>query len=208
MIRFLTTYLLILSLPAFGQSCDSLDGKVINCVDSKGLKQGLWIYKKNRLLSSSYGGLGSDEGCRYNANHEVIAEIRGYFKDDMRIGQWLYFYGDHSLTLDRVETYYTNGDIKTENYDYATSTTGKLTDHYYLTFNYDSTEVSGKFYHELDSLKFSLENNICEIRFSNNQSLMTFGNCDLAKLEYEILRLLIGVYDRDIKIKKTHTTIR
>ncbi|MCZ4408917.1 hypothetical protein O3Q51_08865 [Cryomorphaceae bacterium 1068] len=202
MTRILTILLLAFSLACLGQSCDTYDGVAVNCIDSVGLKQGLWIYKKNRLTSSSYADLGSDAGCRYNAHYSPIAEIRGYFKDDMRIGQWEYLYGGHTLSLDRVENYYNNGDIKAEYWDYATTKSGRLVDHYYLTFNNDSSKIRGKFYHEFDSLTLSLEHDVCEIDFSNNDSLMTFRNCDLDKFEYEILRLLIGVYDRDIKIKK------
>jgi hypothetical protein len=203
MIKSITVFFLTLALSSFGQSCDTLDKKIINCVDQNGLKQGLWIYKKERLLSSSYSGLGSREGCRYNAKYQTVAKIRGYFQDDKRIGRWEYFYGGHPLTLDRVETYYGNDDIKVEYYDYTISKGGKLVDHYFFTFNSDSTEVTGVFYHELDNLTFSLANDICEINFSNNDSLMTFLNCDFDKLEFEIHRLLYGVYDREIKIKNS-----
>lgn len=200
---FLTIFLTFLILNTFGQSCDTLDGKAINCIDSLKLKQGYWIHRKNKLISSSYNGLGSESGCQYNAKYEPIAIIQGEYKDNKKIGKWEYFYGHHSLSLDRIVTYLENGDLKIENYDYAIAKDGNLVNHYYLKINNDSTIIKGKFYHELDSLTISLENDICEIKLSNKNNLLSFNNFNLDKLEYEILRLQLSVYDRDIKIKKT-----
>jgi hypothetical protein len=48
MTRILTILLLTFRLTALGQSCDAINGKVINYIDKKGLRQGIGkLHEKN-----------------------------------------------------------------------------------------------------------------------------------------------------------------
>ncbi len=65
MTGILTIFLLTLSLTALGQTCDTINGKVINCIDTNRLKQGYWELARKKVIVSGYSGLGGKEGCRY-----------------------------------------------------------------------------------------------------------------------------------------------
>jgi len=192
MTNILTILLLTISLTTYGQTCDTIDGKLINCTDTAGLRQGYWELTKKKILVSGYGGLGSKEGCRYFEKAEYYPRSKGAYKDGKKIGTWDYYSGEHLISLDRKITYYEDGSIKDDN----------SADRYMLNISSDTTVITGQFYHDLDSIRINCRENKCLLTFTSGQELMSFQISDIDKLEYELLRLKIGVYDREIK--KTH----
>jgi len=54
----------------------------------------------------------------------------------------------------------------------------------------------------LDSISIDCQANNCALILSDGQELLSFNFNDLDKLEYELLRLKIGVYDREVRTKK------
>lgn len=192
MTNILTILLLIISLTTYGQTCDTIDGNLINCTDTAGLRQGYWEVTKKKILVSGYEGYGSKEGCRYFEKAEYYPRSKGNYKDGKKIGTWDYHSGEHLISLDRQITYYEDGSIKDEN----------LADRYVLNISSDTKVVTGQLYHDSDSISIDCQSNKCLLKLSNGQELMSFHFTDLDKLEYELLRLNIGVYDREIKKKK------
>jgi hypothetical protein len=96
-LKQLFTILFFLLAFAFanGQSCETFNKKTINCIDKDSLKQGFWYeYKVQKILTTDSLrhnpraiGFHNDEG----KVHIPIAE--GYYKDNKRIGQWIYYAG-------------------------------------------------------------------------------------------------------------------
>jgi len=128
-------------LTTSGQTCDTLDGQILNCVDRHGLKQGFWKHQKETLLYSASGGFGSPAGCQTVKyfKHETLAE--GHFKDDFKVGAWKYFtYPNYNQTdsLEKVITYFEGGAVLENN----------RSDHFKILINQDSTVISGELVHE------------------------------------------------------------
>lgn len=193
MTNILTIFLLTYSLTIYGQTCDTVDGKFINCIDYEGLRQGYWELTKKKILVSGYGGLGSKDGCKYFEKAEFYPLANGHYKDGKKIGTWDYYYsGEHLVLLDRKITYYENGSVKDENFPEL----------YSVEVNQDSTIVTGQFYHNLDSININCKMRNCVLTLSDGQELMSFQFNGIDKLEYELLQLKIGMYYREIKMKK------
>ena len=192
MTKILTILLLTISLTNYGQTCDTIDGELINCTDTAGLRQGYWELTKKKILVSGHAGLGSEEGCRYFEKAEYYPLAKGTYKNGKKIGTWEYYSGDHLTSLDRKITYYGNSAIKDEN----------LIERYVINISQDTAVISGQFYHHLDSIDINCHKNKCVLTLSDGQELLSFPFTNMDKLEYELLRLKIGEYDRDIKMKK------
>ena len=135
MTNILTIILFTISLASFGQSCDTIGGNLVNCKDAAGLRQGYWELTNKKVLFSRYGGLGSEEGCRYFEKVEYYPLARGQYEDDNKIGTWKYFSGDKLENLERKIKYFKNGAIKDNN----------LSDRYLLNISSDTTSINGEF---------------------------------------------------------------
>ena len=181
-----------ISLTFYGQACDTIDGKLINCTDTAGLRQGYWELTKKKILVSGYHGLGSDEGCGYIEKAEFYLLAKGEYKDNRKIGTWEYYSGDSSTSLERITTYYEDGSIKDKD----------LLDRYIITINSDTSEIKGQLYHDLDTLRIECYMKTCSIRLSDGQTIMNFEFSDMHKLKFELLRLQLGVYNREIEMIK------
>jgi hypothetical protein len=192
MTNILTILLLTISLTTFGQTCDTINGEVINCVDTNGLRQGHWELTKKKILVSGHGGLGSKEGCRYFEEAEYYPLAKGEYVNDKKIGTWEYYSGDKSGRLERKIRYNGDGSIEDDN----------LTDRYLITISSDTLDVKGQLYHDLDTMNIDCQTNICFVELSNGQKLLSFEFADMDKLDFELLRIQMGVYNREIKKKK------
>lgn len=194
MTNLLTILLLIISLTTYGQTltCDTIDGKLINCTDTAGIRQGYWELTEKKILVSGYEGLGSEEGCRYFEKAEHYPRSSGTYKNGKKIDTWNYYSGEHLISLDRKITYYKDGSVKDDN----------LASRYTLNISNDSTNISGQYFHDLDSIRINCQANKCLLKLTDGQELMSFQFNDINKIEYELLRLNLGVYDREIKKKK------
>lgn len=192
MTNILTILLLTLSLTTYGQTCDTINEKLINCVDTNGLRQGYWELTKKKILVSGHGGLGSKEGCRYFEKAEYYPLAKGEYLNDKKIGTWEYYLGDKSAHLTRKITYFKNGSIRDEN----------LVDRYLIEISKDTLKVKGQLYHYLDTINIDCQANVCKVELSNSEDLFRFEFTDMDKLEFELLRIQMGVYNREIKKKK------
>jgi len=191
MTNSLTILLLIFSLSTFGQTCDTINGEPINCIDASGLKQGHWELTKKKILVSGYGGLGSKEGCRYFEKSEYYPLAKGEYSDNKKIGTWEYYSGNKLANLERKITYFKDGSIEDEN----------LLDRYKIKISSDTLKVKGQLFHYLDTMNIDCQTNNCSIRLSDDQLIMSFEFSDMDKLEFELLRLQMGEYNREIKMK-------
>ena len=190
--QYLCLIHLVISLTAYGQTCDTIDGKFINCIDSTGYRQGYWELTEKKILVSGYNGFGSKEGCRYFEEAEYYLRSSGNYKNGKKVGTWNFYSGEQLVSLDRKITFYENGSIKDEN----------LGGRYTLNINNDSSAINGQFFHDLDSIRIDCKANKCILKLTYGQELMSFQFKDLDKVEYELLRLNLGVYDLEIKMKK------
>jgi len=192
LIKILAVFFLICTSTIYGQTCDSIGGKPINCIDSAGLKQGYWELLRNKVIVSGYGGLGSEDGCRYFERVESYPLAKGEYKDNKKIGSWLYYSGNQLGSMVREITYNENGSIEDNN----------LADHYTLTISKDTLDVTGQLYHHLDTVNINCQNGHCTFKLANGKELIKFPFIDLNTIEYELQRTNIGIYDRKIKMEK------
>lgn len=181
-----------MSLTFYGQTCDTIDGNLINCIDTAGLRQGYWELTKKKILVSGYGGLGGEDGCGYFDKTECYPRSKGTYKDGKKIDTWEYYSGEHLISLDRKITYYKDGAIKD---DY-------LAERYTLNINSDTTVITGRFYLDIDSLNIDCQVGKCIVTLTDGQELTSFQFNDFDKLEFELLRIKIGAYNKEIKMKK------
>jgi len=190
----MTTYLTIIAL-AFanltkGQSCGTIKGEIINCIDSAGLKQGYWKETRKKVLLSWYGGLGSKEGCRYGEDVVYLPVAEGYYQDNQKVGTWKYYSNnDHLISVDREITYFKDGGIKDDNF----------LEWYSIQLNNDTSIVSGYIFHDKDSVRVECKMGTCRFELTNRKELLSFTLFEYFKLEYEMLRVTSGTYDIDIK---------
>ena len=192
MTKTLTILLLLLTLTAYGQKCDTVDVKLVNCVDASGLRQGYWELNKKKILVSGHRGYGSKDGCRYFEEAEFYPLAKGEFRDGHKVGIWEYYSGDYLASLDRKIIYYEDGSVKDDN----------IADHYKLDISSDTLNVSGQFYHGLDTMIIDCQNQSCLIRVSNGEEITSFEFVNMDKLKFELLRFKLGQYDREIRMKK------
>jgi len=179
----------LFSLTTFGQTCDTVAGKFINCVDAAGFRQGYWELQKKHVLFSGYSGFGSEQGCHYFEEAKYFPLAQGHYSDNKKVGTWDHYSGDRLVSLDRRITYFQNGSVKDEH----------LVDRYTLEINQDTSSVSGMFYHRLDSIKIECQEEKCSYTLSTGQKLTTFSFAKFDTLEYELLRLKLNVYDEEIR---------
>lgn len=193
MTTILTILLLTFRLTALGQSCDTINGKVINYIDTKGLRQGYWEFTRKNILVSGLNGLGSKEGCRYVEKAAYLPIAKVHYRDNKKIGTLEYCTdNDYLISVDKQITYYSNRNKKVEN----------GIEQYSIEINNETSEVSGYFYHEIASIKINYNDQNCKLHLSDDNELMNFHFPNLQMLEYELLSLRMGFYDREIKRMK------
>ncbi|MBL4752963.1 MAG: hypothetical protein JKY52_05085, partial [Flavobacteriales bacterium] len=122
------TLTIIMTLPCLltlGQTCDTINGHAINCVDSNGLRQGEWEQRKKIVLLSWYNGYGSENGCKYGEKAKYVTLAKGNYKNNKKTGTWKYCLdGDRDvIQIEKLITYYDNGTTEEQNlyYNYVTS---------------------------------------------------------------------------------------
>lgn len=193
--RIIFILFLLTSLASYGQTCDTIDGQQINCIDSNGQKQGFWKERKKILLYSSYSGLGSKEGCQYKEVYRYLPGAEGQYKDNKKTGTWK-FYGDneHLISVEKEITFGENGTVKEENFR----------DSSVIEFNKDTSVVTGYIYYNGDTINLKCIDKKCTFKLNPNREISTFEITDFNKFDYELLRLKFGMYDRKIKEIKTN----
>jgi hypothetical protein len=188
----LTILLFLTSIISYGQSCDTINGKVVNCIDSNGLKQGFWengLYTFQGQYGFSEQGFCQGETLRTR----VMVVASGSYRNNKKVGVWQYFanHGHGSITEMQI-TYHENG--ATTEYNYI--------ENYELDISSDSTSVSGRIYYMRDTINISCYNNKGLFKLYPDKVICVFDCPDFDTFDYEFSRLKYGKYDQEIKLAK------
>lgn len=183
--------LIIFSKVSFGQTCDTLVDKRRNHTDSNGLKQGYWLEKQKVILSTSYSGLGSAEGCIYSENANYFIAAEGCYLDNKRIGKWqLYNNNTHLISVDREITYFPNDSIcYTEIYKDL-----------FINYNRDSTIITGSIKLPVETVYFNCKNQQGELYIEpKHKIIVIFPFKEYFDFETQLAKLQFGRYTWTIR---------
>jgi hypothetical protein len=187
-ILFILTFLITISI--YGQKCDTINGKYVNCIDSDNLKQGFWKITEKKILLSWHSGYGSKDGCQYGENVEYIPLSEGQYKNDKKVGTWKYFKTNNLTILTEKEiTYLNNEEIKVLNFNENTT----------IEYNKDSTIIKGFLNYKKDTIYLNCSEKKCSFKLESDKEIIAFDLTEFFKFDYELTRLKIGMYDRKIK---------
>lgn len=187
-----TLILTLFNLFVFSQSCDTLNGKLVNCFDSLNLKQGYWEILNPKSLVTISNCFGSNEESRVTPKYHL--QSAGRYEDNVKIGLWKYYSGLNNRLCKKI-IYKADGSIGLNN----------LTDNYILNINPDSTVINGQFYSLSDTIYIKCKKTDCSFNLKKNTEFKHFKFYNFDNLEFELLRLKSGVYNRAIKkIKSTY----
>lgn len=194
--HLLVILFIIISFLSSGQTCDTINGRLINCVDSLGRRQGKWETLKKTIVSGSYSGYGNKDGCQYIENSVWQPIVIGQYKDNKKVGIWEYIVweGYDNSWVEKNITYYDNGSIIESNRSYNSV----------IEFNKDSSVVEGFTIHDRDSIYITCTNKMCVFKLNSDKKIISFQYTDYEKFEYELLCLTLGIYNREIMKTKTN----
>jgi hypothetical protein len=191
--KILTMLLVMTSFGAFGQSCDTLEGKTYNCIDIKGERQGHWKEQRKIVEYSGYSGYGSARGCQYFEKFHYQITAEGVYSDNNKTGTWKY-YNRFSETpeVEREITYKNDESIIEKSFFPYTI----------IEANYDSSIISGYTIHNVDTLTFAYSNKKGLFKLGKDKIILSFDCPDISKFEYEMLHLKYGWYAMDVRLLK------
>jgi hypothetical protein len=141
----------------FGQRCETIGGKVINCIDKDSLKQGFWYeYNIDKILTTDSfnrnpGAIGfhNDEGKVYTP----VAE--GFYKDNKRIGTWTYYVGFYNDPDAHEKTVlFTDSGFRYEIDSFY---------HYTFRISDDTSSLSGKLFLKKDTIDVVCKDRKCKL---------------------------------------------
>ena len=193
MTNLLSIVFLVTSISSFGQTCDTIKGRVINCIDSNGLKQGLWedgVYDWRQ--QENYGPVSGFCKTAPLVRTKIGVTATGSYRDNKKIGTWKHFGGSHLGAVERELTYNDNGTITEKNFIYSSV----------IEYSNDSTLITGFIYHRGDTINVFCSNKKGTFKLDNDKVLLTFDCRDFFNFDFELSRLAYGVYDREIKLIK------
>jgi hypothetical protein len=168
------------------QHCDTVDGRLINCIDVAGLKQGVWeeaIYgwvPGEPIQHTSY--------CSYvpSIRKRIGASMVGFYKNGIKAGTWDYYddayYYRAGNAYKRV-TYMEDGSTLEDN--------NKLG--YELWLNKDSTIAAS----HSDTIYIICKDTACSLMTSTNKIFKKFHH---DKLQDQLLLFSWGEFRRDIRL--------
>ena len=178
--------------------------------DSLGRKQGYWRAGELRVVSSSYNGLGSVQGCRYEEVLDTTVWEEGYYQNDEKINTWKYYNNDCHNCKQKLYLLHNwqNGKIITEqNLDEG------FTRHFLpngsiheisTAYNYDINYtlgfalVQGQALYKNDTVLVDCNNGNCTFRVGKK----TFLSFLPGKLMDKLMLLSMDEYGRDIRLTK------
>ena len=191
-----TTFSLVsvlLSSLLVGQTCDTIEGRLINCVDTSGLKQGYWQERQKNILSSAYSGYGTKGGCQYSESAYYLIKSEGEYAHGRRVGQWIYYYRN-GIATDSV----TSRSSETQR---SLPQAVPRPKQYILGYDSTGNEVQGQVFLASDTVLLRFTGDQFMIEAKNARPI---GSFPLAHLDFEIERLFAGVYDREIRSANSH----
>lgn len=181
-------FTLSISFISYGQSCDTIQDKVINCIDENGLNQGHWEHWKYEWRQKGYNSeiIGF---CQTTPLIKVPIKLlsRGKYLDGKKVKKWEYINdrGDE-FSISRTEYYYEDGSIDIQEDSYQT--------HY----NNDSLWVKSIVFTPTDTVNINCRNKLCVARYVKNK----FLEFKLDMLDVEIDKIRWGIYTRELQILK------
>lgn len=186
-------FILNISLISYGQSCDTIQDKVINCTDKIGLKQGYWEnweyqWVQNEMISSN-GGF-----CQTKPLNRVRTELKskGRYLDGEKIGKWEYIKGGLcAYYVYRVEYYNKDGSTFIESLDYK------------LNYSKDSLKVKSIVILGQDTIDIYCIDRLCVSQFSD----VKISDFELQEIDMEIDKIRWGIYLAEIRKIKLNQAI-
>lgn len=178
---------------SFAQTCDTIDGLIVNCIDINGNKQGYWKIQDNIIDQKIYSGLGSKEGCRSTENFHYEIKADGNYLNNNKNGLWNYYKkNDHIVVIEKTVIYKENGSTIENN----------LIDHTELEYNNDSSRIRGYIIHYNDTFNIENSNKKGIFKHSRLDIAISFDCPNFDQFHIEYLRLIFGYYDNYIRIEK------
>ena len=184
---------LLTSTNSYGQACDTIKGRVINCVDNNGQKQGLWEYGVFEWRQKENDG--PVPGFCQTAplvRTRIGVTATGNYRDNMKEGTWKYFDNYSPFSIKRVVSFNDNGTITERNFKYGSV----------IEFSNDSSSITGYVIHNGDTINVFCLNKKGIFKLDNDKVVLTFDCPDFNKFDFELSRLIYDVYDREIKLTK------
>lgn len=179
---------LLVRYSSIAQSCDTINSVIVNCKDSLGRRQGHWVLNERKLLSSMYRCFVGGGRCEHVEHYNLYKLAEGNYRDDVRVGTWIFYKRLEGVEgiVDKEITFLEGGSTIEKNRSY----------HYDLTFNKDSSTISGFGYFDVDTLSISCDTNDCSVIASNGKKVVSFNR---AYYEAELFRLYMGEYNWEIR---------
>ncbi|MCF8256725.1 MAG: hypothetical protein K9J06_04190 [Flavobacteriales bacterium] len=194
-----TAFFLVVGLTPLEHTCDTINGREINCVDENGLNQGYWEHTRKKVLVSWHGGHGSEEGCQYG-EHSIYELVScGHYRDGKKIGTWKYYSDwikeDGKSVIIKEITYNSDGSVVEDR---------RSRENYWLQINKDSTEIHGYYLHPLDTINFECKDDTCVFLIAGKVTLAKFPLEDFSVVEDRLFRLQMRIDDREIRMKRSN----
>ena len=172
----------------FGQTCDTIEGRTINCIDENGLKQGNWEYWKYEWRQVEYTGEVAGY-CQTKPLRKVPIKLlkKGKFKDDKKVGKWEFLDdGGDYISTTRTEQYLDDGSVEVEESGFQS------------VYNHDSSIIKSIVLSGKDTIYINCEQKQCIGTYKSQQLVLA----PLEELETEIDKIRWGSYAREIKTLK------
>ena len=167
------------------QTCDTIDNRVVNCIDPKGRKQGLWKNWNYDWRQAENHKTTGWCGTAPLVKTRISLKSKGTYLNDKKTDAWEYYINHDGYVQTEFEIYYKDGSL---------TKIGILGDS--TNFNLDSSLVTSSFktiYKE--SIKVTCQNGDCFAEFQNRN----FLKFKFSMFDFEKERIYLGVYESEIK---------
>lgn len=185
---------ILVYLETYGQTCDTIEGRIVNCSDSGGLKYGEWeFWNFQWRQKENYGPVPGFCQTAPLIHTRTTLRSKGKYLEDKKIGRWEYFEdnGD-AYGVSRVEIYEPDGSVKVVSDSKLVTT----------LYNQDSSLVTSTVIaQDKDTVYVSCENGNCTASFMDTE----FIRFALKNLDFEQYRIVFGMYQRKIGEIKNST---
>jgi hypothetical protein len=176
---------------SYCQSCDTINGAVVNYIDYYGMKQGNWVEWFYKWELEPY--YQTEKGfCNNRSQIKVRTRVKnsGDYRDNVKTGLWEYFYdGGDTYGLNRTELYQ-DSLLTVKSHNFLSTT----------TYNSDSTLV--------ESTVMALDKDSIRVLCVEKSCIANYAGVELArftlsKLDFEQYTLALGIkYQREIMVIK------
>lgn len=162
------------NVSSFPQTCETIDGRTLNCVDKQGRRQGLWWEMKEDIFPVADRGYCSAEG---------------QYRDGRKTGVWRYYDESEKNREEKQITYYADGSVWMKDLRHGLS----------MGINADSSRILGNTLAGKDTIRLSCRERQCVFVLLDGKEITSFPYKDYNVFEFETVRLHLGIYDRRIR---------